>query len=448
MKYDVIIIGSGPAGYIAAVRAGQIGLKTAIIEKKDIGGMCLNWGCVPIKSLIESAKFYNKIKKAHDFGIKGIDPKVLEFDWLESQKRASGIVKKLTKGIEKLLKKNKVAIIKGEAKITSKNSVTVNNRNLEADKIIIATGSKPAPLKHQFNKKFIIELEELNKLKEIPKKLAVYGHGPVAIEIAQLFRLIDKDVTLFYEADDLVPGLDKFLTSYIISSMEKQGIQVIKTNSIKPGTKNNSIDVNKKTFKFDKLINCSWRNAVIPDSKKEIKTEKGFIKTNLFLQTNIPSIYAIGDVNGESFLAHSASAQGFFAINHSEGIKGEIQLHNYPMNIYSNPEVAQIGKTEQQLKDLEIDYMVTSYPLSLNSKALAEGNEEGFIRILSEKKLGEVLGVQIVSHNATDMIAEATAFMSVEATVYDVAKTVHAHPTISEVFMEAGHDAIGQALHK
>lgn len=450
MKYDVIIIGAGPAGYVAAIRAGQVGLKTALVEKKHIGGMCLNWGCIPTKAYIESAKVYEKVKQASDFGIEGIDKTKLRFNWEKAKKRSDKIVSKLSNGVEYLLKKNGVDIITGEAIISSEKSVTVENRLIEADHIIIATGSKPEKINADFKKGFVIELEQLAELKSLPESIAIFGTGPVSVEMAQLFRMLDVNVTLLATGKHLLPGVDKYLSDYITRKMKSDKIRIVYCENIAPGKNPNEILAGSETVEAEHILNCSWRKGIFPKTASGIKinSEKGYIRTNLFMQTNYPSIYAIGDVNGESYLAHSASAQGLFAINNIKGIKGEIRLQSYPVNVYSHPEMAQVGKTEQELKEMETDYKVSLFPLSANGKALTEGNSEGFVRILSEKRFGEVLGVQIVAPNATDMIAEASAFMSVESTVYDVAQTVHAHPTVSEIFMEAGFDAMDQAIHK
>ena len=449
MEYDLIIIGAGPAGYVAAIRAGQVGLKTALIEKQLVGGMCLNWGCIPSKAILESAKYYNEIKNASQFGIDGINEKNISFNWEKVKKRTTDIVSKLKGRVEFLLKKNGVDVIFGEAKITSVNSVSVSNRNIEAENIIIATGSYPGSIEGNVEGLKVVGLEKLFELKEIPDNIVIVGHGAVTIEMAQFFRLIDKNVTIIATNDDLLPKIDNYLSDYILKKVLSDGIKIVKSNLIDTSISDREIKIGGNTIKCDMLLNCSWRNAIIPHSDIEIeKTESGYINTNEFLQTNHPNVYAIGEVNGKSFLAHVASAQGLYVVNNIKGVKGSINLKNYPINIYTYPEIAQIGSTEQDLIDSKIDYKVSEFPLSANGKALIEGKEEGFIRMISEKKYGEVLGVQIIAHDATDLISEAAAFMSVEASIYDIAKTIHAHPTVSEVFMEAGFEAIDKAIHK
>jgi dihydrolipoamide dehydrogenase len=448
MNYDVIIIGSGPAGYVAAIRSSQIGLKTALIEKKQIGGMCVNWGCIPIKSLIESGKLYQKIKHADNFGIEGIDNKKLTVNWDKAKNRAYKLSNKLNKGIHALLKKNAVDIIEGEAKITSKNSISVNNRSINAGCIIISTGSKPGKIQF-LPEELVTEISNIKNIEKVPNNIAVYGYGPIAIEIAQLFKSMDKNVTLISPQEKLIPKADKFLENFVIDKFRREKIKIVyhkeADKKIKPSNKN-EFKINDHSFKADLIINCSWRDAVLPESKLDFELENGYLKVNNYLQTNIDNIYAVGDVNGMSYFAHTASAQGMHAVNHIKGVKKEFLTKNFPINIYSSPEMAQIGMTEEEITKKGIAFKETVLPLSANGKALTEGNTEGSLRILSEEHFGEVLGVQIIANNATDLISEAAAFISVEATVYDVAKTVHAHPTISEVFMEAGFEAIDQSM--
>jgi dihydrolipoamide dehydrogenase len=448
MKYDVLIIGSGPAGYVAAIRAGQVGLRTALVEKKDIGGMCLNWGCIPSKAIIESAKYYDRLKQADDFGVDGIDMQKISFNWGNAKNRALRIAKKLTGGVEYLLNKNGVDIIQGEAKITSENSVTVENRHIDTKNILIATGSYPRHLSEDIPKDRILELEYLYEEDELPDSVAVYGEGGVAVEMAQFFQMIGKKVTLVSPVKNLLPQADQYLNDYIYNRLKKDGIELIFEDKIN-GYENGKLKVGNKEVACDKVLNASFRGAVLPESDIDLElNENGFIQTNQFLKTNHDNVYAVGDVNGRSYLAHAGSAQGLFVINKIKGVKGEINLHNYPLNIYSNPEIAQIGLTEQELQEQGVSYKVSEFPLSANGKALIEGFKDGNIRMLSESKYGEVLGVQIIAPNATDMIAEATAFMQIESTIYDVARSIHAHPTVSEIFMEAGFDAVDKAIHK
>jgi len=444
MKYDLIIIGSGPAGYVAGIRAGQIGLKTAIIEKNDIGGMCLNWGCIPTKTLIESAKVLNQVQNSAEFGIEGFNPKSIKLIWNKVQKRSVRIVRRLTKGVEYLLKKNGVEMITGEAIIKSANSVVVEKQLLETENIIIATGSKPNLLPNKINS---TSIQEFLKLPELPQNPVVIGSNAHAVELTQFFNLSGINVKLLTESKTVLSEADDFLSEFLVKLFKKNKIELILETEIKK-SENGKIFTNQGDFETDCLINASDRVGIIPKSEIDIGTKDNFIKVNGLLQTNFESIFAVGDVNGRSKFAHVASAQGLHAVNVISGIKKDFEHSKYPINIYTNPEMAQIGLTEAEIKNENIDYKISEFPLSANGKALIEGQREGWIRMLSEKKYGEVLGVQIIANNATDLIAEAGVLMQLEGTVYDVANTIHAHPTIAEIYLEAGFDASEQPIHK
>ncbi len=447
MDYDLIIIGSGPAGYVSAIRAGQIGLKTAIVEKDNVGGMCLNWGCIPTKALLESAKKYETAKNVSSFGIDGIDVKKLSFNWKRAIKRSEKIVGRLTKGVEYLLKKNGIDIINGRAVINSENSVGVENRLLETKNIIIATGSRPSKLDFPIPDELILEIENLLKLDNLPSNPVVVGKDAHAVELAQFFNLLGIEVTLFVPGNDLIPEMDSFLSDYINKMFKKAKLRVLFDSEIK-GYEDGELIINNDRIPCDLLINGSSRNAVKPESNIEFILDNGFLNVNEFLQTNINNVYAIGDVNGKNKFAHGASAQGLHAVNVIGGITKPFDFTKFPINIYTYPEIAQIGLCESEIKDKGIEYKISDYPLSANGKAIIEGQIEGQIRLLSEKKYGEVLGVQIIAENATDMISEASAFIQLEGTVYDVANTIHAHPTVSEIFMESGFVAFDQPIHK
>lgn len=447
MKYDILIIGAGPGGYVAAIRAAQLGLKTALVEKKYIGGMCLHWGCIPAKSLLESAKVYQQVKNAEEFGVDGIDKKSLSFNWENALLHSEKAVGKLTKGIEYLLKKNGVEIIKGTAAIRKNNIVSIDGNEVTAEHIIIATGSKPKAMEEKLSHAPIVELEDLFQLKHLPENIVVTGNHISSFELAQFFKLIEKKVTLLTNSDYFMDGMDEFLISFVTKKLLSEEIELIQAK-YPDRYENGNLIVDGKQIKCDLIVNCNSRKAIIPESETPFHiTERGFIKTSDNFETNLPGVYAIGDVTGKSFVAHLASAQAIFVINSIKGIKGSFDKQVYPMNMYTLPEISQIGMTEKQIVAEGIAYKVSEFPLSANGKALIEGNSEGIIRMLSDKKYGQVLGVQIVAANATDMIGEASAIMSMGGTVYDVAKIIHAHPTVSEIFMEVGFNAIDKAIH-
>jgi dihydrolipoamide dehydrogenase len=448
MEYDVIIIGAGPAGYVAAIRAGQLGLKTAVVEKMYVGGMCLNWGCIPTKALLESAKNFDRTKHYAQFGVDGIDLQKLSFNWGQAKSRSTGITKKLTAGINYLLKKNGVELITGTAKLAKENFVMVDDKKISAANIIIATGSKPKAMDKPLEGAPLVEMEKLFTVETLPENIVVTGNHVPAVEIAQFFKLIGKNVTLIANSSSFLLGLDDFLLSYINKKLKSENIELL-LNVVPEKFENGELFVGDKKIKCDLLVNCNSRAAIIPESEIPLElTNRGFIKTSDDFETNLKGVYAIGDVSGKSFVAHVASAQGIHVVNTIKGIKSKFNTRSYPINMYTSPEIAQIGLTEKQLKDEGIEIKISDFPLSANGKAMIEGNTDGFVRILSDKKYGQVLGVQIVAANATDMIAEAGAYMAIEGTVYDVAQTIHAHPTVSEIFMEAGFDAVDKAINK
>ena len=448
MDYDLIIIGAGPAGYVAAIRAGQLGLKTAIVEKQYIGGMCLNWGCIPSKAILESAKVFEKTKTLSEFGIDGIDLENLSFNWDTVKKRSKKITKKLTAGINFLLKKNGVEVINGTAKIGADKSVYVDGKKITAENIIVATGSKPKKLDNKLEDAPTVEMEKLFDLKEIPENVVVTGNHVSAVEMAQFFKMIGKKVTLVANSNYFLHGIDQFLIDYITKNIASNGIDLI-TDSFPSKYSEGKVTVGDIKIKCDLLLNCNSRKAVIPESETPLElTDRGFIKTDKDFKTNISGVYVIGDASGKSFVAHMASAQGIHIVNKIKGVKSNFDYSSYPINMYTSPEVSQIGLTEQMIKEEGYEYKINEFPLSANAKALIEGSSEGFIRMLSDKKYGQVLGVQIVAKHATDMIAEAGAYLRMEGSIYDVANTIHAHPTVSEIYFEVGFDAFDKAIHK
>lgn len=449
--YDLIIIGSGPAGYVAAIRAGQLGLKTAVIEKDSIGGMCLNWGCIPSKSIMESVKLFRKVsKEASRFGVDGIDKKNISFNWNKAVKRSEGIVKKLTGGVAFLLEKNGVDVIMAEARIVSKNEVFADNRLLKTKHIIIATGSH-TPVMESSTDGLVVSPKELFAEREIPENIVVAGKTPVAVELAQAFSLMGKNVTLVSDADSIMPLADEYISSYMLSKLKKDKINVFfNYDLVNVSTlwKDSELTLGEEKIACDIIINARDRLANSIESEIVINYKDGFVDVDDKMETSVKGIFAVGDVNGLSMYAHVGSAQGLFVVNRIVGIEQDLDFDKIPVNMYTQPEAAQIGLTEKKAIDQGYDIKISEFPLSANGKAQTEGNTDGFIRIISDKKYGEVLGVQIVAASATDMINEASAYMQLESTVYDIANTVHTHPTVSEIFMEAGFEAVDQAIHK
>ncbi len=443
--YDVIIIGAGPAGYTAALRSGQLGMRTALIEKEKLGGMCMNWGCVPAKIFLETAKLLHKIWQASNMGIDGVNPEQIRFNWQNTFLRAQKITNRLKRSIDALLRWNSVEIITGTAHIASETSVTVENRRISAPNIIIATGAYFKNIQLPILSKNIFSISQIWQNPPVEEEIVIMGGNSTAIEIAELFSLIGHKVTMLVSEDRLVTVADPYLSHYMLQQLEKRKINVI-LNAKVIGGDIHSLTVGKNIISCPIIINSENRIGVIPTSDILLECENHFIKVNNFLQTNVPNIFAIGEVNGKQMLAHVATAQAIQTINYIKGIKEPMNYDSHPINIYSIPEIAQIGLTEPQLKQRKIEYQISEYPLSANAKALAEGDAEGFIRLLSEKKYGEILGVQIAAAHATDMISEAAVLMEMEGTVFDLARVVHAHPTVSEIFLDAGWAAVEKTL--
>ena len=322
------------------------------------------------------------------------------------------------------------------------------HKKITAENIIVATGSKPKKLDDKLEDAPSVEMENLFDLTELPEKIVVLGNHVSAVEIAQFFKLIDKKVTLVANSEYFLHGIDPYLINYITKNVASNGIELI-SEGYPTKYAEGKLTVGDKKIECDLVVNCSSRKAVIPESETPFElTERGFIKTDNDFKTKIPGVYVIGDAAGKSFVAHMASAQGIHVVNAIKGVKASFDYSTYPINMYTSPEISQIGMTEDMIKEEGYDYKVNEFPLSANGKAMIEGNTEGFIRMLSDKKYGQVLGVQIVGKHATDMIAEAGAYLKVEGTVYDVANTIHAHPTVSEIYFEVGFDAFDKAIHK
>ncbi len=447
MEYDLVIIGSGPAGYVAGIRAGQVGLKTIIIEKDAIGGMCLNWGCIPSKAILESAKKFASLADLAAFGVDGIDQSQISFNWKKARQRSTRIVRRLTKGVEYLLKKNGVEIVSGTATIAGANSVNVDGQQYKTNNILIASGSLPATIPYEISDKKIVTINELFQLDQLPEFPAIIGVNAHAVELAQFFSMIGKATTLIVPGERILPDLDEYVAKDLMKILKKSGINIVIDPQTVSSSETNLISGDEK-YQYDMVINAMNRTAVLPGSDINLELTDGFINVNEYLQSNLKNIYAVGDVNGRSGYAHTASAQGLHAVNVISGIAEEYNFRRFPINIYTKPEIAQIGLTEADAKLADIDYNISEFTLTANGKALIEGTTEGYIRLISEKQYGEVLGVQIMSANATDLIAEASVLLQLESTVFDLAKTIHAHPTVSEIFMESGFAAFDQPIHK
>lgn len=454
--YKIIIVGAGPGGYVAAIKAAQMGLKVALIEKNKIGGVCLNYGCIPTKTLLRSAKLYKDMMNASSFGIDISDESQVKINWPNMMERKNKVVNQLVGGIEQLLRHNKVDVIQGEAKILDKNTIVVDGQQYKCENLILATGSSVTMpnipgLQMAFDRGNAINSSGAIALKEQPKSLTVLGGGVIAVEFATLYSSLGTQVTLIQRSDSVLKNLDKDVKRLMTRHLKKLGVKVITNTSIE-SVQGNTIHYTRKNKKesvtSDKILVSLGRKANLKGLEVlDLKTDRGFVITDEHMETSTKGVYAIGDLNGKYMLAHVASAEGILAVEAIMDDKNTIDYKKIPSCIYSFPEVGVVGYTEEEANEAGFKVKTSLFPLSANGKALAEGESDGFVKLVYDDTYGEVLGVHIVASHATDMIAEAVASMELEATVYDLAKTVHPHPTLSEIVMEAAHGALDQPIH-
>ena len=459
-EYDVIVLGSGPGGYVTAIRASQLGFKTAIVEKENLGGVCLNWGCIPTKALLKSAQVFEYLKHADDYGltIKEYDK---NFDAVINRSR--NVAKGMSKGVQFLMKKNKIDIIEGYGKILpgKKVSVTENKKTTEykGQNIIIATGARSREIQSlpQDGKK-IIGYREAMTLSKQPKKLVVVGSGAIGIEFAHFYNAMGTNVTIVEYLDRIVPVEDEDISKQLERSFTNSGINILTSTEVKSvDTKGKDIKVSLKTDKGEEIITADTiLSAVGIKTNIEnigleevgIATDQDKILVNDFYQTNIPGYYAIGDVTKGQSLAHVASAEGILCVEKIAGHTVEpLDYGNIPGCTYCSPEVASVGLTESQAKEKGFEIKVGKFPFSASGKAQAGGNSEGFVKVIFDSKYGEWLGCHMIGAGVTDMIAEAVLGRKLETTGSEVLKTVHPHPTMSEAVMEAVADAYDEVIH-
>ncbi len=463
-QYDLMVIGSGPGGYVAAIRAGQLGLKTAIVEKDDKwGGTCLHVGCIPTKDLLLSADVYDLTRNAKEFGIVAKDVAV---DWPAIIARKTKVVTKLAKGVEFLLKKNKVDMIRGLAKILGPGKISVTDpqgatKEITAKNIVLATGSEARMLPGlEADGKTLLTNKEILNLPAIPKSMVIIGAGAVGVEFASIFQRFGTKVTVLEMLPRAVPLEDEEISAELEKSLKHQGIaiqtqaKVAKVTETASGVtveytvgegKPESIDAETCLVAVGRAPNT----ANIGLEKTRVKLERGFVKTNGFMQTDEPGIYAIGDIVANSpLLAHVASREGIVAVTHAAGKHAEpINHRQIPNCTYTEPEVASVGLTERLAREAGHKVKIGKFPYAAVSKAAILGAREGFVKVVSDEQYGEILGVHIIGPRATETIAEAVMAMRLEGTVDDIAHTIHAHPTLSEAMGEAAHAAVDWAIH-
>ncbi len=460
-SFDCVVIGAGPGGYVAAIRASQLGLKTAVIEKEAPGGICLNWGCIPTKALLKSAEVLHTIKHAADFGLKTSE---VSYDFPGVIERSRKVVDKMTKGVEFLLKKNKVELINGHAKFLNTNQLNVKDKSgtettVNFKDAIIATGARARTLPNlPVDGERVITYRHALALKQCPQKLLVIGSGAIGIEFAYFYNAFGAEVTVVELLDQILPIEDKEVSIALEKNFKKNGMQ-IKTKALVESIEKKGQGVNAIIKSGDKIEQWSGDYCLvaigvqgnIEDLGLEniaVKPEKSFLKVDQFYKTNTPHIYAIGDIIGPPALAHVASHEGIIA---AETIAG---VHTHPMDYsaipgctYCQPQVASIGLTEEAAVKAGHKVKVGRFPFAASGKAVATNETEGFVKVIIDEQYEEILGVHVIHPEATELIAEASIIKSHEGTASSVFNTVHAHPTLSEAVMEAMGDALGRAIH-
>jgi dihydrolipoamide dehydrogenase len=467
-SFDVIIIGSGPGGYVTAIRAAQLGFKVAIVEKSYLGGICLNWGCIPTKALLRSAEIYHYMQHAKDYGLSADN---VSFDPKAVVQRSRGVSKRLNDGVGFLMKKNKVSVIWGAASIDAPGKVTVKKSDVEAPKgalgegsyqakhIIVATGARPRVLPGlEPDKKLIWTYFEAMVPEKMPKSLLVVGSGAIGIEFASFFHTMGSDVTVVEVLPQILPVEDAEIAGLARKRLEKQGLKIMSSTKVtklekKADSVVATIDDGKGkpvTTEFERVISAVGVVGNIENlglEKLGVKTDRGCIVIDGYGKTNIPGIYAIGDVIAGPMLAHKAEDEGVAVAETIAGQAGHVNYDVIPSVVYTTPEIASVGKTEEELKKAGVDYKAGKFPFSANGRARAMLHTDGFVKILADKTSDRVLGVHIVGFGAGEMIHEAAVLMEFGGSSEDLARTCHAHPTRSEAVKEAAMAVEKRAIH-
>ncbi len=461
MKFDIAIIGSGPGGYVAAIRASQLGKKVAIIERENLGGICLNWGCIPTKALLKSAQVFDYINHSDDYGISIKDAKV-DFDGMV--KRSRGVADGMSKGIAFLMKKNKIEVINGTGKLAGKGKINVTDdkgkaSTVEADHIILATGARSRELPNiPIDGKNVVGYRDAMVLPKQPKEMIVIGSGAIGMEFAYFYSTIGTKVTIVEFMDRILPVEDADVSKAMMMNYKKKGIEIMTNSSVekvesKGGKSTVTIKTKKgtETKECDIVLSAAGVQTNLENLGLEemgIKHDKGKIVVDDFYKTTAPGVYAIGDIVPGPALAHVASAEGIICV---EAICGHhpqaLNYGNIPGCTYTHPEVASVGLTEEQAKEKGYELRVGKFPFSASGKASASGHKDGFVKVIFDKKYGEWLGCHMMGEGVTDMIAEAVVARNLETTGMEVLKSVHPHPTMSEAVMEAVAQAYEECIH-
>ena len=454
--FDVVVVGSGPGGYVAAIRAAQLGLSVAAIEDDRPGGVCLNWGCIPTKALLRNAEVVHLVEHADRFGIK-VDN--VRADYAEAIKRSRGVADRMAKGVEFLFKKNKITLFPGTGTLTSKTTVEVKGsagtEALEAKAIILATGSQPKSLPGvSIDEKIVISSNGAVRNETKPASMIVIGAGAVGMEFADVYAAYGTQVTVLEALDRVLPVEDAEASALVARLFGRRSITIktgVKVSAVKPGGPGVIVETTEGRIEAEQVLMAVGRGARTAGVGLEgvgVQLERGFVKVSPLMETSVKGIYAVGDMAGAPLLAHKAMAEGVVA---AEAIAGKqprpIDYSNVPSCTYCRPQVASIGFSEAKARENSREVMVGKFPFTANGKAVALGDTDGFVKVIADKASGEILGVSIVGPEATEMIHEFAVGRTLEATVEEIMHTIHAHPTLSEAALEATLAALGQAIH-
>jgi len=456
--YDVVVIGGGPGGYVAAIRAGQLNMKTALMEKEEVGGVCLNWGCIPSKALLRNAEVLSLLNHAEDYGITVGD---IQPDFGKAIDRSRKVVEKLTSGVASLLKKNKVEYIEGTGVLEDRNTVAVReaDRTLITGNIVIATGARSRQLESlPVDGKVVITSREALETRDVPARAVIVGGGPVGVEFAYLWRTYGAEVTIVEMLPRLVPLEDQDISRQLERSFQKQGIKSMTGSQVKEVQVHGQVarvtvtnDSGQTVIECDKvLVGVGSRGNVEGFGLEEVgvETERGYISVDEGMQTNVPGVYAIGDVTGELPLAHVASAQGVTAVETIAGMEPpKLNYELMPKATYCRPQVASFGLTEQQARERGHDVKIGKFPMIASGKALALAETEGMVKLVVDAEVGDILGAHMIGPEVTELLGELSMANLLESTTKELGWLVHPHPTISEALKEAALAADGDAIH-
>ena len=460
-KYDLIVIGSGPGGYVAAIRASQLGMKVGVVERSELGGICLNWGCIPTKALLKSAQVFDYINHAADYGV---EVKSAKADFGGIVKRSRDVADGMSKGIQFLFKKNKIDHIAGHGTLKKGKKVEVKDASgkvttYDADHVMLATGGRSRELPSlPIDGKKIIGYREAMVLPKQPKKMVVVGSGAIGVEFAYFYKTLGTEVTIVEFLDRVVPVEDEEVSKQLERTFKKSGMKVMTSSEVtKVDTKGAGCKVTVKTKKGEEVIDCDIVLSAVGIATNienlgleevGVKTDKGHVVVDDYYKTNVDGVYAIGDIVKGQALAHVASAEGIICVEKIKGMHVEpLDYNNIPGCTYCSPEVASVGYTEKAAKDAGYEVKVGKFPFSASGKAKAAGASEGFVKVIFDAKYGEWLGAHMIGNNVTELIAEAVTARKLETTGHEIIKSVHPHPTMSEAVMEAAAAAYDEVIH-